>query len=213
MKTVHKPSVLPIYAIGLVWVVFCLAGSLHTVGGFVVCALVSAAAFFVLRLFFPGTTEQVEEPEKKPDTGNPELDAIIERGRAALKELKALNSRIPDSKITAQLDELERLTKDIFACVERHPEEIGQLRTFLDYYLPTTLKLLRSYDELQRQSARGENIQAAMRGIEGMLGTVVTAFRKQLDSLYASQSVDITADIAVLERMMAAQGLSNQKDF
>lgn len=210
MKTVHRPSVIPIYAIGAVWIVFCLAGSLHRVGGFLACAAASAAAFFVLRLFFPGTDEQVEQ---QPDTGSAEVDAIVKKGRAAVKEIRTLNDRIADSIVSAKLDELQRLTGDTFAWLERHPEQSSQLNTFLDYYLPTTLKLLRSYEELQRQSVRGENIRKAMHDIEAMLDTVVAALRKQLDSLYASQTIDITADIAVLEQMMAAQGLSNKPDF
>ena len=114
--------------------------------------------------------------------------------------------------LSAQLRQLEQLTGDIFASLQRHPETLPQLQTFLDYYLPTTLKLLRSYDELQQQSVQGENIRGAMDSIEGMLDTVLQGFRKQLDSLYASQS-DITADVAVLQRMMASQGLSQDKDF
>lgn len=210
MKTVHRPSVVPIYAIGVVWLIFCLAGSLHTLGDFIVCAVASAAAFLLLRLFFPGADEQVEQA---PDTGDAEVDAIIQNGRAAVQEIRALNDRIAAPNVSDKLSRLECLTRDIFACLERHPERTGQLSTFLDYYLPTTLRLLRTYEELQNQSARGENIQKAMRGIEAMLDTVVSALHKQLDSLYASQTIDITADIAVLEQMMASQGLSNRPDF
>lgn len=213
MKTVHRPSVLPIYAIGVVWIVFCAAGSLHTVGGFIACALVSVLAFFAMRLLFPGTTEEIPVEEAKPNTGNPALDAAIETGRSAMKELKAIHDRVTKPSLSAQLRQLEQLTGDIFASLQRHPETLPQLQTFLDYYLPTTLKLLRSYDELQQQSVQGENIRGAMDSIEGMLDTVLQGFRKQLDSLYASQSVDITADVAVLQRMMASQGLSQDKDF
>ena len=78
----------------------------------------------------------------------------------------------------------------------------------MDYYLPTTLKLLNAYDRMGAQGVSGENIDATMQRVESMMGTIVTAFEKQLDMLFGSEAMDISADITVLENMMKREGLS-----
>ena len=92
-----------------------------------------------------------------------------------------------------------------------HPESSPQLHSFLSYYLPTTLKILRAYGQLEEQEISGENIAAAMERIEGMMDKVVDGFEKQLDLLFQGDAMDITADVEVLERMLAKDGLSGQE--
>ena len=89
-----------------------------------------------------------------------------------------------------------------------HPEKLPQIRKFMSYYLPTTLKLLRSYDELSRQGVSGQNITGTMEKVEGMMDTIVLAFEKQLDGLFGDQAMDISTDITVLDNMMAREGLT-----
>lgn len=78
----------------------------------------------------------------------------------------------------------------------------------MDYYLPTTLKLLNSYDRMSAAGISGENISTTLSKVEGMMRTVVAAFEKQLDSLYGAEALDISTDITVLETMMAREGLT-----
>lgn len=209
MKTVHRPSVLPIYGIGAVWLLFGLIAPLHSVQRFLLCAVCSLGAFLLLKLIFPGKDVSVEVPEPEPDTGDEELNEILKTGRAAVRQIRQLNEKITDPRLSAQLNELEGVTAKIFTHLEEHHEKKAQLRTFLSYYLPTTIKLLQTYVQLQEQGVEGENIRDSMRKIETMLETVLEAFRKQLDALFASTAVDITADIQVLEQMMSAQGLTD----
>ena len=95
--------------------------------------------------------------------------------------------------------------------MEQHPEVVRQIRQFLNFYLPTTIKLLRQYVVLQNQEMRMGNIDEGMQKIENMLENVIVAFQKQLDSLFESDVVDITADIQVMEQLMAAEGLTGEK--
>ena len=88
------------------------------------------------------------------------------------------------------------------------PQKLPQIRKFMDYYLPTTLKLLNAYDRMGAQGVNGENIDNTMQRVESMMGTIVTAFEKQLDMLFGSEAMDISADITVLENMMKREGLS-----
>ena len=172
----------------------------------------------------PETKKQPEpqkqpEPEKQPEpqraksTGNAELDEVLRKGRESVAEIQRLNDEIPDFKMSAQIKQLEILTERIFAFVEQNPDNLRQIRQFLNYYLPTTIKLLGQYVTLQNQGMRIGNIDEGMKKIEEMLDKIIVAFQKQLDSLFESSVVDITADIQVMEKMMASEGLTNEKDF
>ena len=99
------------------------------------------------------------------------------------------------------------------SAVWQHPEKLSQIRQFLNYYLPTTIKLMEQYVTLQNQSVKTENITEGMQKIEDLLDKVIVAFQRQLDALFESDVVDITADIRVMEQMMASEGLTNKKDF
>lgn len=157
------------------------------------------------------------EPEPKQEefrsTGNPELDAVIRQGRQSVKRIQEINDDIPDFKISAQLKQIEILTASVIDQVEKKEEKLKQVRQFMNYYLPTTIKLLEQYVQLQNVGLKGENISTAMQQIEQMLDKVIVAFQKQLDSMFERDVVDITADIQVMEQMMAAQGLTKEKDF
>ena len=153
------------------------------------------------------------QPEKPASTGNPELDEMIAQGRASVKRIQELNDEIPDFKVSAQLKQIEILTSSIIDQVEKKEDKLRQTRQFMNYYLPTTIKLLEQYVQLQDVGMKGENIENGMKRIEDMLDKVIVAFQQQLDSLFESDVVDITADIQVMEQMMAAEGLTGEKDF
>ena len=227
-----KRSALPIYAIGIVWLLY--AGKLNTFRGILSCAVVSAIVYAILRIVLPGkkTDEppkaaapeqpQPKQAEKKPEPRPepepeeklpPELQSVIYQGKRAIADIRRLNDEIPDERISAQIDLIERLTAQIFDCVRKNPKKLSQIRQFLNYYLPTTIKLMEQYVTLQNQSLKTENITEGMQKIEDLLDKVIVAFQRQLDALFESDVVDITADIRVMEQMMASEGLTNKKDF
>ncbi|MCD8331670.1 MAG: 5-bromo-4-chloroindolyl phosphate hydrolysis family protein [Oscillospiraceae bacterium] len=88
-----------------------------------------------------------------------------------------------------------------------HPEKLPQIRRFMTYYLPTTLKLLNAYDRMDDVGVAGENISSTKAKVEQMLGTIVQAFDKQLDALFGAEALDISTDIKVMEQMLAREGL------
>ena len=88
------------------------------------------------------------------------------------------------------------------------PAKLPQIRRFMDYYLPTTLKLLNAYDRMDATGVAGENITGTKERVENIMGAIVTAFEKQLDSLFGEDALDISTDISVLETMLAREGLA-----
>ena len=213
MQSVRKPSVVPIYTIAAVWLVYTLATGLHRLLDVVICAALSVGGYFLMRVFFPGATVQVEAPEPEPDTGDQELDEVIRQGRASIAAIRRLNEQIPDEDISKNLSALEDLTRKIFARLEADKQHVPRCRQFLNYYLPTTIELLERYVTLQNQGLDSGDIREAMGRIAGMLYTLREAFTRQLDSLFAQDVVDINAEITVMEQMLQAQGLRDTKDF
>lgn len=210
MKEIKKPSVVPIYGIAAVWVLWCLLFPMYRFWHFLLCAVMSVFVFFLLKKKFPGTIELVEEPVS---TGNDDIDALLANGKIAVSTLDTLSTQIREPVTAQKVSQLRDLTQKIYDDVKKDPVDFKPARRFLDYYRPTTEKLLSRYVELQDSTIGSENISQAKSRIEGMLDSIITAYRKELDSLYENDLVDITADIQVMEKKMAAEGLTEQKEL
>lgn len=151
-----------------------------------------------------GITESPRQTETPPPPPKADENAI-------LNEIKSINDAIDNEKMSAQIDRIGVITAKILDYQKTHPDKAVQLHSFLSYYLPTTLKILRAYAQLEDQEISGQNITAAMSRIEGMMDKVVEGFEKQLDLLFQGDAMDITTDVEVLERMLAKDGLSDQE--
>ena len=146
-------------------------------------------------------TEQPAGPEGVKKSYMEELERTLD-------ELYQLNEQIEDEAVSRRIDRIGALTAGIFRAVVEKPEREQDVRKFMNYYLPTTIKLLKSYDMLEDQSYQGENIVASRKKIESVLDMLIEAFEKQLDRLFQNDALDIATDIDVLETMMAGDGLS-----
>lgn len=150
-----------------------------------------------------------DPPPVKPEP--PKEESPKEDPQAVvLQEIRTINDQIDNPKLSQQIDRIGVITAKVFEYQRNHPQKSPQLHSFLSYYLPTTLKILRAYAQLEDQEVNGENISAAMERIENMMDKVVEGFEKQLDQLFQGDALDITADVEVLERMLAKDGLSSQ---
>ena len=139
-------------------------------------------------------------------TSMSEYDKIIEQIRQA-------NLEIADESMSQKIATMQELTAAIFKEVEEHPAKKPQIQRFMNYYLPTTLKLLDSYARIEQQGVSGANMAKAKADIERIADTLVEGYRKQLDTLYRSEAVDIAGDVSVIENMMRRDGLTGQSDF
>ena len=215
MGAEKRKSAAPFYAVGVLWICWGALLPLYHPAHYAAAAAVSAVVFFLVSMLCRtgavGQTGQAKEAQTKEEsTGDPELDKMLRDGRLAIAEMKRLDQNIADPGISADIVRLEQVSAKIFEEVGRSPEKLPQIRRFLDYYLPTTLKLLNAYDRMSGTGVSGENIDATLARVEGMMRTIVSAFEKQLDSLYGTEALDISTDITVLETMMAREGLTDQ---
>ena len=130
-----------------------------------------------------------------------------------IQKIRWLNDEIDDAAVSARIDQIEAITAGILRTVREKPERAGIVEKFMDYYLPTTLKLLESYRLMEDQPYQGENIQAARERIEDVLGKLVTAMEAQQERLFSAEAADVAAEIEALEKMMAADGLGESQMF
>ena len=189
-KRKKRASVAPIYVFGIVWAVMARLNPRRSTAG-----------------------SSKEEPEPEPAKSyGAEIDAIIAEGHTAQKEMGRLYASIQDESIRKKINRIMEISDKIVQDAIHDPGDVPQIKRFLSYYLPTTIKLLNAYDRMSSQGVRGENISGSMERIEEMLDAAISAYEKQLDSLFANQALDIETDIQVLNNMIAREGLG-EKDF
>lgn len=135
---------------------------------------------------------------------------VIDEGNEYLVKVRRINDMIPDNDeehMSDKLYNLENIMKRIFEHVGQHPEKAQDLRKFMNYYLPTTEKLLNAYVHLDAQPEVGDNIKDTKKQISDALDTINTAFEKLFDDLFEEQAWDIASDISVMQTMMSQDGL------
>ncbi len=217
MATVKKTrkSTVPYYGAAAVWIAWALLRDLYKPGQFAFVAVLSLGVFLLLRAVCKDEVIETVVPdppkeEEKP-TGNAELDKMIGDGKKAIAEMRRLDDAIADEKISQDIRRLEAVSQKIFDQVKAEPDKLPQIRRFMDYYLPTTLKLLNAYDRMDSAGVSGDNITGTKERVENIMGTIVTAFEKQLDALFGADAMDISTDISVLETMLAREGLAGEQ--
>ncbi len=135
---------------------------------------------------------------------------ILVEGNDYLKTVRRLNEAIPGQEMTSKLYELEGIMNKIFTQVKKEPSSAQNLRKFMNYYLPTTIKLLTAYAELDRQPDDLENVRTTKTQIEESMDTINQAFEQLLDSMFQDMAWDVATDLNVMRTMMQQDGLTGQ---
>ena len=199
-------SAIPVYLCALTWILFGMLLPMYKLSSILLATGASIAVWLLAGRLFPG---RVVEEEVKPDSGDEEVNKQILEGRENLKSLRESAASISDEAVTAPLSRMIEAGDKIFKALEKNPRDSQQIRKFMNYYLPTSVKLLEHYKTLSAAGA-GENVQKSLASISGSLNMIAEAFEKQLDRLYADDQLDINAEISALETMMAADGLTEK---
>ncbi len=193
------------YAAGGVCLLYACAFPLYRLHHFLLCAgLACAAAFLAQKL----TPERIRlEPYQAPPTGDERVDELLTQGQEAIRRLRSANDALTDADISASLDAIEAACARIFAYIRENPQQAGQIRRFMNYYLPTLLQLLETLTGLEAAGASGTNIDASKQRITGALRQAAAAFDNFYDKLHAEGSMNVSAEIRVFEDMLRQEGL------
>ena len=208
-------------AFGVAAVLYAAIFPLYRISDFLLCGALSLLAGKIVSIMGSGldlTThnrqdqkEQPAPPEELPLSGDEAADAVIARGQEMLHQIRAENDAIPDQVLSGQMDELERLCIQIFKTVAEKPQKAGQIRKFMNYYLPTTLKMLANYRTMDQRGVSVTDMTEARSTLIRGMGMVLTACQKQLDNLYKDTLLDVSTDMDVLEQMLKRDGLTDDE--
>ena len=212
MEKKQVNSVIPIYSIGLFWLIYAIIFPLYKGIHYIIAILLSAVIYFIVKKIAPKKYIMVEK-QLIAHTNNQRLNEVIDEANKNISEIRKLNAAIADESVSKKIDEIEEVTIKIFDHVIKNPDNISSIRRFISYYLPTTVKLLTTYEELDKQKAQTQNISNTMNKINGMLSTIVEAFHKQLDSLFEYTAIDVASEISVMEDILASEGLTEGERF
>ncbi len=212
MKKDKKKSLLiALIAAGVVVVIYATLLPFYRLMDYIICAAVAILVARLLYVMVGGVDTSKKAPTQKPipTSGNQEVDELVKRGQNMIAQIKEQNSLIKDEVLSQKINHMESTTHKIFLTVVDKPQKAPEIRRFMEYYLPTTLKMLTSYSKLDQRKITGENADKTKGRIEDAMDVIVKAFDKQLDKLYSDDMLDISSDIDVLETMMKQDGLSD----
>ena len=155
--------------------------------------------------------EQRLEEEIK-NLSDKDVQSTLKVGRDYIKEIKSVKNELYREEISMKLDKISNVSEEILKQIEKNPKKVEEVNKFINHYLPITLKLINSYEELNAQSLQGENIQKAKIEIEESIDLINKAFENLLDDLFEDIRLDISTDISVLKTLFKQEGLG-EEDF
>ena len=208
MRQVKRRSALPVYIAAGVYALCALILPLYKLWHFLVAALITAAAWIAADKLINPKVEYVPEPEKPAEPLTP-AEQIQAQAALAREEMQRLAASIGDIAVKGKIDRLIQLSDAIAKDAEADPSDIPQIQKFQNYFLPSTIQLLNAYDRMDSLGVDGRNITSSKERIVQMLDTEADAFRKQLDALYQNDAMDLDADIQVMEKLLAREGLTD----
>lgn len=182
---------------------------LNSLGQYAIAGGLALLLGRVAYIMFSGldTSKTPASMNELPVTGDEAVDRLIARGQDLLKQIRREDELIPDPQLSAQIVEMEHIAGRIFQTVVEQPGKAPQIRRFMDYYLPTTLKMLTGYRRLTERGVGGEEARLTKERIQSAMQVVIGAFDKQLSTLYQNDMLDISTDIDVLETMLKQDSL------
>ena len=208
-KNDTKAYVISFIAMGAAVVLYSLIFPMYRWQHYLIVAGIALLVGRVVFIMAQGLDTSKEAPVQQPipKTGDSAVDSLVEKGQEMLAEIRKENDLIPDAELTAQMNQLDKVANQIFHTVAEQPAKAPQIRRFMDYYLPTTLKMLTGYRKMDERQVKGQNANETRAQIREAMDTVLKAFDKQLDALYQDELLDISTDIDVMETMLRQDGL------
>ena len=163
--------------------------------------------------FFRSGDADAARRQRQEETERAAAETVQDGYAGLLRRIRQANDRIDDPVLSGKIDRVEAVTARIFSAVEADPKKKEKIATFLNYYLPTTQKLLDSYAEFEAAGVEGENLRQAKLRIEATMDKIISGFERQLDALYKADAMDVDSDIRVMETMLRRDTASVEDDF
>lgn len=205
-----KNSALPYYGVAVLWLLIAILQRLDQLP----LAMALSVGVFVLLRIVMQRSEPIPAPPQILGVGNmtSQFEEVMQKGTSSVQSLEFMVRQIQDTKVRSTVVQLTELGEKILGEVRERPEKTQSIATFVNYYVPTTLNILNVYRRAEAAGIEGENISKTKHQIESVLeSSILTVFHKQLDSLFGSDSLDISLELSVLEEMMLREGITGEK--
>ena len=193
----EKKSVKPYYGVSLLWIIAALAFPMHKAITYIVLAVASVTIYFGLTKFLPKEYEEVVVHES--ETGNPEYDAMLKNARELLTSLSQSINTISEEDVKGSFKSILRSATGTIEHLTKHPNQIADCRKFFTYYLPTVVKVAKTYSHYDSLSTKEDTINDTLADINKSLPMLVNTFSKIFDSLFTEQNIDISSDLSAFE--------------
>jgi len=219
MTTTRNPVVAPFYTFAATQLFFALIGMSFSDGydvfASIFIGLIPTGIVAIICLSIRAANRKHQMPAQRASaSGNSEVDAVILEGRQMLSQLEGVKSKIKNSSVIYKTNEIIDISHKVLNQLVKKPELHSSVKRFSSYYLPTTIKLVTNYSNMEVQGVQGGNISATMGKIENALETLKIAYKSQLDSLFSHVAIDLETDIQVLENILKSEGLiQNENNF
>jgi len=153
---------------------------------------------------------KAQQAEDAPLSENADVSDVMRAGHDTMRKIRAANDVIADPALSAQIDSIENSCAQILSILEQRPQLLTQLRSFLRYYLPTTLRLLDARAKLENtaNTPKAREIRAR---ISDAIGAIDKAFLKEVEALDAYRFIDLESEMDVLRDMLRADGLIDEE--
>lgn len=210
MKKVVEKSPFPVYICGAVWLIWAIFLPLYRVQHFIFAAVVSFIFYYLSgKYIFKDKITEIETPPIEVSTDDKGIVELAGQGNQLIERIRNLGREIDNRNISSKILSIEQTTTKIFDHVVKNPNKLSQIRKLINYYLPTTVKMLEMYENMEEQDISGENITSTMNKISDAVSKIDVALKSQLDKLYSMEALDISSDITVMENMLAREGFSD----
>ncbi|MDR2505429.1 MAG: 5-bromo-4-chloroindolyl phosphate hydrolysis family protein [Oscillospiraceae bacterium] len=207
MKKIKRMSPFPFLIAGAVGLLYGVTQRIASPRQYISLLFLAFLVFWVSKIFFKN---RIIEIELAPDTGDDTANSLITETRDAIKKVRAANDAIPDERVSATIESIENSARELLHRIETSPALASQLRTFMRYYLPTTVKILDARAAMEPGKGGASVSREAMQTrdrTERMLTLIDEAFRNQLAALEKNRYLDVQVEMDVLEGMLKSNGI------
>ncbi|WP_426350002.1 5-bromo-4-chloroindolyl phosphate hydrolysis family protein [Alloiococcus sp. CFN-8] len=204
------PSALPYYFVGAVWLLYAMILPMYKWYHFIIVLLISIGVYIISSKAIPPKKVKVFIPFEPILSGDKAADELLITGRGYVGQLEEIVKGINKAQVVQEINKIISYLHRIFDHIAEKPEKARMVRRMVNFYLPSVVKILDSYEDMENQSISSENISSAMGKIERSLPDITKAMEKQLDALFMDEAMDISTDLTVLERLLSADGLRDK---
>lgn len=204
------PSALPYYFVGAAWLLYAMIFPMYKWYHFIIILLISIGVYVLSSKAIPPKKVKVFIPFEPILSGDKAADELLTSGRGYASQLEGIVKGITNPQVIQEVNRIINYLHRIFDHIAEKPEKAKKVRRMVNFYLPSVVKILESYEDMENQSIASENISSAMGKIERSLPDITKAIEKQLDALFMDEAMDISTDLTVLERLLSADGLTER---